>query len=37
MDVMCGPRDLVGEPDVLYRNNGNGTFTDHPRCGRGVH
>ena len=28
IDVMCGPRDLAGEPDVLYRNNGNGTFTD---------
>ena len=28
IDVMCGPRDLTGEPDVLYRNNGDGTFTD---------
>ena len=28
IDVMCGPRDLVGEADVLYRNNGDGTFTD---------
>lgn len=28
LDVMCGPRDLAGEPDVLYRNNGDGTFTD---------
>ena len=31
IDVMCGPRDLVGEPDVLYRNNGDGTFTDVTR------
>ncbi len=28
MKVMCGPRGLAGEPDKLYRNNGNGTFTD---------
>ncbi len=26
--VMCGPRGLTGQPDVLYRNNGDGTFTD---------
>jgi len=26
--VMCGPRGLKGEPDHLFRNNGNGTFTD---------
>jgi hypothetical protein len=26
--VNCGPRGLVGEPDHLFRNNGNGTFTD---------
>jgi hypothetical protein len=26
--VNCGPRGLQGEPDHLYRNNGNGTFTD---------
>ncbi len=31
IDVMCGPRDLIGEPDVLYRNNGDGTFTDVTR------
>jgi enediyne biosynthesis protein E4 len=31
IDVMCGPRDLVGEPDVLYRNNGDRTFTDVTR------
>ena len=28
MDVFCGPRGLPGEPDVLYRNNGDGTFKD---------
>ena len=27
-DVFCGPIGLIGEADVLYRNNGNGTFTD---------
>ena len=27
-DVFCGPIGLPGEPDVLYRNNGDGTFTD---------
>jgi hypothetical protein len=26
--VMCGPRGLVGAPDHLFRNNGDGTFTD---------
>jgi hypothetical protein len=26
--VQCGPRGLVGSPDNLYRNNGDGTFTD---------
>lgn len=26
--VMCGPRGLRGEPDHLFRNNGDGTFTD---------
>lgn len=31
VDVMCGPRDLPGEPDTLYRNNGDGTFTDVTR------
>ena len=24
----CGPMGLKGEPDVLYHNNGDGTFTD---------
>ena len=28
LHVMCGPRGLLGEADKLYRNNGNGTFTD---------
>ena len=26
--VMCGPHGLQGEPDHLFRNNGDGTFTD---------
>jgi enediyne biosynthesis protein E4 len=26
--VMCGPRGLPGSADVLFRNNGDGTFTD---------
>jgi hypothetical protein len=26
--VNCGPRGLQGESNLLYRNNGNGTFTD---------
>ncbi|HKO17514.1 MAG TPA: CRTAC1 family protein [Acidobacteriaceae bacterium] len=26
--VNCGPRGLKGEPDHLFHNNGNGTFTD---------
>ncbi|HZQ43666.1 MAG TPA: CRTAC1 family protein [Acidobacteriaceae bacterium] len=26
--VMCGPRGLHGEPDHLFHNNGDGTFTD---------
>ena len=28
VDVMCGPQNLPGEPDALYRNNGDGTFAD---------
>ena len=28
LHVMCGPRGLPGERDRLYRNNGDGTFTD---------
>jgi hypothetical protein len=27
-DVFCGPTGLRGERDVLYRNNGDGTFDD---------
>ncbi len=27
-NVMCGPRGLKGERDFLFRNNGNGTFTE---------
>jgi len=26
--VMCGPRGLPGASDLLFRNNGDGTFTD---------
>jgi hypothetical protein len=29
--VMCGPRGLTGARDYLFRNNGNGTFTDVTR------
>ena len=28
VNVMCGPHGLKGEPDHLFHNNGNGTFTD---------
>ncbi len=28
LEVSCGPRGLPGEPDHLFRNNGDGTFTD---------
>jgi enediyne biosynthesis protein E4 len=28
VSVMCGPRGLKGEPDHLFHNNGDGTFTD---------
>jgi enediyne biosynthesis protein E4 len=27
-ETMCGPRGLEGEPDHLFHNNGDGTFTD---------
>jgi hypothetical protein len=27
-NLTCGPRGLEGEPDHLFRNNGDGTFTD---------
>jgi len=28
VQVNCGPRGLTGEPDHLFHNNGDGTFTD---------
>jgi enediyne biosynthesis protein E4 len=28
VNVMCGPRGLLGESDHLFHNNGDGTFTD---------
>jgi hypothetical protein len=28
LSVFCGPRGLPGQPDILYRNNGDGTFKD---------
>ncbi|MGI4755307.1 MAG: CRTAC1 family protein [Janthinobacterium lividum] len=28
VSVMCGPKGLQGEPDHLFHNNGDGTFTD---------
>lgn len=28
VQVQCGPRGLKGSSDYLFRNNGNGTFTD---------
>jgi hypothetical protein len=28
ISVNCGPRGLEGEASILYRNNGDGTFTD---------
>ncbi|MBL8203979.1 MAG: CRTAC1 family protein [Blastocatellia bacterium] len=28
LEVQCGPRGLPGASDVLYHNNGDGTFTD---------
>ncbi len=28
INVMCGPRGLKGEPDHLFHNNGDGTFSD---------
>jgi len=31
LSVYCGPMNLAGEADVLYRNNGNGRFTDVTR------
>jgi enediyne biosynthesis protein E4 len=28
VDIFCGPLGLIGEPDHLFHNNGDGTFTD---------
>jgi len=28
LEVLCGPRGMKGSGDALYRNNGDGTFTD---------
>jgi hypothetical protein len=28
VNVFCGPLGLIGEPDHLFHNNGDGTFTD---------
>jgi hypothetical protein len=28
VNTLCGPRGLQGEPDHLFHNNGDGTFTD---------
>jgi len=28
LNVFCGPRNLRGEDDLFYRNNGDGTFTE---------
>ena len=28
VDIMCGPRGLLPQKDVFYRNEGDGTFTD---------
>jgi enediyne biosynthesis protein E4 len=32
--VQCGPRGLPGAGDALYRNNGDGTFTDVSKAAR---
>ncbi len=31
LEVLCGPKGLTPEADVLYRNNGDGTFSDTTR------
>jgi hypothetical protein len=33
-DVFCGPKRLTGDADILYRNNGDGTFTDATAAAR---
>ncbi|MFY9532046.1 MAG: CRTAC1 family protein [Candidatus Acidiferrales bacterium] len=34
MDVLCGPRGLRGAPDVLYHNNGDGSFSEVTQAAR---
>lgn len=34
--VQCGPRGLKGLSDILYRNNGDGTFTDVTQQALGI-
>jgi enediyne biosynthesis protein E4 len=34
ISVQCGPRGLPGAGDALYRNNGDGTFTDVAKAAR---
>lgn len=34
ISVQCGPRGLPGAGDALYRNNGDGTFTDVSKAAR---
>jgi hypothetical protein len=36
IDAFCGPRPLPGEPDALYRNTGNGGFTDVTKAARAI-
>lgn len=36
IDASCGPRPLPGQRDVLYRNGGDGRFTDVTRSGGAV-
>jgi hypothetical protein len=36
MDVFCGPRGLQGQPDILYHNNRDGTFTNVTQAA-GIH
>ncbi len=31
LEVLCGPKGLIPEVDVLYRNNGDGTFSNTTR------
>jgi hypothetical protein len=34
--VLCGPRGLKGAPDALFRNDGDGTFTDVTESSKAV-